>query len=96
MGRYAFTGAPSGISRLYYRSTYNTYTYDFYLGNAPFDVRTKEFEPHRSEVNGLYFDGDDYMSQGITGTILTFNKKFSVDMWIRPTESTISQNYYLF
>jgi hypothetical protein len=34
-----------------------------YLGAAAPDMRLIEFEPHRSQINGLYFDGNDYMTQ---------------------------------
>jgi hypothetical protein len=33
-----------------------------YMGNSVPDIRTETNEPHRSEINGLYFDGDDYMT----------------------------------
>lgn len=62
--RYDFTGTPVGgnTARRYYRSTYNGNSYDFYFGNARPDVRIVDREPHRSEANGLFFDGDDYIS----------------------------------
>lgn len=32
------------------------------MGNAVPDLRNISVEPHRSEINGLYFDGDDYVA----------------------------------
>jgi hypothetical protein len=59
---YNFNGAPAGSARYYYRSTVTSQTFDFYYGNSYPDVRIKDYEPHRSEANGLYFDGNDYLS----------------------------------
>lgn len=66
------------------------------MGNAYPDVRITDYEPHRSEANGYYFDGNDYMSTNIQNTWMTFSKYFTVEMWIRFTEPNITQNYYLF
>eukprot|EP00347_Sterkiella_histriomuscorum_P009708 403340186 len=97
--RWQLTGAPTGTARQYYTSTLGTQVYQLYLGNAYPDVRTTSVEPHRSEVNGFYFDGGDYMTTNIDSgtTWLTFSKYFTVEMWVRFTETTMpSQNYYLF
>jgi hypothetical protein len=65
LAEYDFTGAPSGNARRYYRSTVNSQSFDFYFGTAPNDARVKDNEPGRSEANGLYFDGNDFISQNI-------------------------------
>ena len=71
-------------------------SYDFYFGTAPYDARQINNEPGRSEANGLYFTGKDFISQGITGTVMTFNDYFTVELWVRFIETLPSQNYYLF
>jgi hypothetical protein len=68
-----------------------------YFGPASPALRNESAEPHRSEINGVYFDGGDYMSmQYIVDSGLVFNKYFTVEMWVRFTETNISQPYYLF
>lgn len=69
----------------------NSLTYKLYFGNSVPAIRLKTSEPHRSEINGVYFDGGDYMSmQYIANSGLVFNKYFTVEMWVRFTESNIS------
>ncbi|CDW83830.1 UNKNOWN [Stylonychia lemnae] len=94
--KYSFNGAPSGTSRYYFGSTVGTQIFNFYFGNAPSDARTLDNEPHRSEVNGLYFDGNDYMSNQISANQLTLDKYFTIELWVRFTQSKITQNQYLF
>lgn len=97
------TASVSGYGRQYYRSTLNAKSYDFYIGTAFPQARNLDTDPHRTEANGLYFDGNDYATQNIqldafssTSDILTFNTQFSVDLWVRFSELEISRNYYLF
>lgn len=96
LAEYHFNGAPTGNSRKYYSSTVNSQTFKFYYGTAPDDARKIDNEPARSEANGLYFDTDDFISQQIKDTTLTFEDYFTVELWCRFVESKPSQNYYLF
>jgi hypothetical protein len=73
------------------------------LGTPYPNARQLANEPHRTETNGLYFDGTDFMSMNIvkdsslaTSDILTFSNSFTIEMWIRFTEPTISQDYILY
>ena len=79
----------SGITRNYYSGIVGS-NYKFYMGNAPPDIRIPDYEPHRSEINGLYFDGNDYISQALEGTVLTFDKYFTVELWVRFIEEAPS------
>jgi hypothetical protein len=69
----------------------NSLTYKMYFGPAVPDLRLVDNEPHRSEINGLYFDGGDYMSmQYAVKTGLVFDKYFTIEMWVRFTETNVS------
>lgn len=62
LAAYNFDSNTVGISRQYYKNLKNLgIGYRFYKGNAPPDVRITDYEPHLSEANGLYFDGNDYI-----------------------------------
>ena len=63
-----------------------------YFGSPYPYPRLQDNEPHRSEANGLFFDGNDYLYGSIDSTqnnIMTFGKHFTVEMWIRFSEKTI-------
>jgi hypothetical protein len=47
---------------MYYRSTINARSYDVYVGTAFPDPRNLDTEPHRTEAQGLYFDGNDFIA----------------------------------
>ena len=67
LAAYNFDSNVQGLARLYYNNQKTTGSdYRFYYGNAYPDVRTIDHEPHRSEANGVYFDGNDYMYQSWT------------------------------
>jgi hypothetical protein len=59
---YNFDSNIIGLARFYYQNLRtNGGDYRMYYGNAYPDMRFIDNEPHRSEANGVYFDGNDYM-----------------------------------
>ena len=93
----------SGYGRPYYRSTLNSKTYDFYTGEPYPNARSLQNEPALTQSNGLYFDGNDYITQNVakdvftvTSTIMNFNLQFTIELWCRFIETNISQPYYMF
>jgi len=80
----------SGAGREFYRSISAGIAYDFWLGTAFPQLRNIQTDPHRTEAHGLYFDGNDWITGNIikdSGTslsqVLTFDKQFSVEFWVR-------------
>mmetsp|Transcript_23422 Transcript_23422/g.23060 ORF Transcript_23422/g.23060 Transcript_23422/m.23060 type:complete len:98 (+) Transcript_23422:892-1185(+) len=97
MASYVFDDDVAGYNRYYYANEVNANTFRLYFGTPWPDRRLIDSEPHRSEVNGLYFDGDDFMTMYyLNRDSLAFNKEFTIEMWIRIEQETISQNYVLF
>lgn len=56
-----------------------------------------QLQPHLTESNGVKFDGNDYLSLNVikstsvaTSAVMTFGSQFTVEMWVRFTETEIS------
>lgn len=63
LASYEFKPTTTGGSRIYYPNTQiGGADYRFYLGNAFPDARKENIEAHMTQSNGIYFDGNDYIT----------------------------------
>jgi len=92
---YDFNGAITGNSRMYFSNLQtSTNDYRMYFGYAPAWARFEEFEPARTTVNGVYFNGDTFLEH-TNYDLLKFTDYFTIEMWIRVSEYEVTQNWYL-